>query len=81
MLSFLIVVVCIALLIFLISWIKVNTFVAFVVVSIFAGVLLGLPASQIPNAIQKGIDSGRVENFDPKKQLEALKSEKRIIQF
>ncbi len=55
MLSFLIVVVCIALLIFLISWIKVNTFVAFVIVSIFAGVLLGLPANQIPNAIQKGI--------------------------
>ncbi|HRB70907.1 MAG TPA: hypothetical protein PK776_03575 [Flavobacterium sp.] len=33
------------------------------------------------NAIQKGIDSGRVENFDPKKQLEAFKSEKRMIQF
>ncbi len=26
------------------------------------------------NAIQEGIDSGRAKNFDPQKQLEALKS-------
>jgi len=29
------------------------------------------------NAIQEGIDSGRAENFDPKKQLERLKSGKK----
>lgn len=29
------------------------------------------------NAVQKGIDSRRVENFDPKKQLEAFKSGKK----
>ena len=29
------------------------------------------------DAIQEGIDSGRAENFDPKKQLERLKSGKK----
>lgn len=33
------------------------------------------------NAIQEGIDSGRAENFDPKKQLETLKSGKKMTQF
>lgn len=29
------------------------------------------------NAIQEGIESGRAENFDPKKHLETLKSKKK----
>ena len=53
--TFLIVLLCIALLIILIAWMKLNTFLAFLLVSILAGVLLGLPADKIIGSVQHGI--------------------------
>ena len=46
---------CILLLILLISWLRFNTFIAFILVSITGGLLLGLPLEKIPASIQKGI--------------------------
>ena len=51
----LIIIICIAFLILLISVFKTNTFVAFIIVSIIAAILLGMPITQIPAALQKGI--------------------------
>lgn len=51
----LVVVFCILLLILLISWGKINPFLAFLVVSILAGLLLGIPVNKLANSIQKGI--------------------------
>lgn len=42
-------------LILLIAWLRVNTFVAFIIVSILAGLVLGLPLEKIPATIQKGV--------------------------
>ena len=42
-------------LILLIAWLRVNTFVAFIIVSILAGLVLGLPLEKIPASIQKGV--------------------------
>lgn len=53
--TFLIVLLCIIILVLLITWLKLNTFLAFLVVSILAGFLLGLPANKIVGAIQFGI--------------------------
>jgi len=47
--------ICILLLILLISWLKLNTFIAFIIVSIAGGLILGLPLEKIPGSIQKGI--------------------------
>ncbi len=46
---------CILILILLISWLRFNTFIAFILVSITGGLLLGLPLEKIPASIQKGI--------------------------
>jgi Gnt-I system high-affinity gluconate transporter len=46
---------CIILLVFLITKAKLNTFLAFLVVSLLAGLLLGIDVSQIAKSIQKGI--------------------------
>jgi len=51
----LIVLLCIVILILLISWAKFNPFLAFLVVSIIAALLLGIPLQQISISIQKGI--------------------------
>lgn len=53
--SILIIVLCIALLILLISQFKINAFLAFLFVSILAGLLLGLDVSRITSSVQKGI--------------------------
>lgn len=53
--SFLIIILCIALLIFLLSVLKTNTFLAFIIVSIVAATLLGIPIIKIPATLQKGI--------------------------
>jgi len=45
----------ILLLVLLISWGKVNAFLAFLVVSIFTGLLLGIPFNQITHSVYKGI--------------------------
>lgn len=51
----LIVLFCLVLLVLLISYFKINTFLAFLVVSILAGLLLGLDVSKISGSVQKGI--------------------------
>ena len=51
----LIVALCIFLLILLISWGKINPFLAFLIISIVAGVLLGIPIGEISKAIENGI--------------------------
>jgi Gnt-I system high-affinity gluconate transporter len=50
-----IIIASIALLIILISALKTNPFVAFVIVAILAGIAFGIPITQIPSSIQKGI--------------------------
>ncbi|MBN3521444.1 gluconate transporter [Algoriphagus lutimaris] len=45
----------IAILVLLIVWAKLNPFLAFIISSISAGLLLGLPADQIANSIQSGM--------------------------
>jgi Gnt-I system high-affinity gluconate transporter len=46
---------CIACLILLITWGKVNPFLAFLLVSILAGLLLGIPINKIGQSVNKGI--------------------------
>lgn len=49
------VLLCIIALILLITWGKFNPFLAFLVVSILAGLMLGIPLSKISQSVQKGI--------------------------
>lgn len=49
------VLISIAVLILLITWLKFNPFIAFLISSILAGFLLGIPPEQIAGSIQKGI--------------------------
>ena len=53
--TILIVLLSIALLIVLISAFKINPFLAFLVVSIIAGMMLGLPLTKIAGSVEKGI--------------------------
>ncbi|CAN5423489.1 gluconate transporter [soil metagenome] len=53
--TFLIVLLCIAVLIILIAWFKFNTFLAFLLVSILAGLLFGMPSDKIMGSIEHGI--------------------------
>jgi Gnt-I system high-affinity gluconate transporter len=53
--SILIVLFCIAVLVLLITQFKINAFLAFLVITILAGFLLGVEANQITRSIQKGI--------------------------
>ena len=53
--SILIVLFCIAILVVLITVFKINAFLAFLIISILAGLFLGIDASQIGGSIQKGI--------------------------
>ena len=50
-----IVVFCILLLILMITWGKIDSFLSFLVVSLLAGLLLGLPGGKIVHAVQQGI--------------------------
>jgi Gnt-I system high-affinity gluconate transporter len=50
-----IVIASLGLLVLLITYWKVNSFIAFLVVSLFAGVCLGLPLPDIAKSIQKGL--------------------------
>jgi len=50
-----IVLIGILLLIALITWGKVNAFLAFLIVSIFTGLLLGIPVGSITRSVYKGI--------------------------
>jgi Gnt-I system high-affinity gluconate transporter len=53
--SFIIVMGCITLLIVLTTWGKFNTFLAFLLVSILAGILLQLPLDKVIGSVQKGM--------------------------
>ncbi len=53
--SLLLIFVCIAILVLLITYFKINAFLAFLIVSILAGFLLGIPAAQIIGSVQKGM--------------------------
>lgn len=53
--SLLIVLFCIVLLVLLISYLKVNAFLSFLIVSILAGLLLGVEVSKISGSVQKGL--------------------------
>lgn len=46
---------CIILLVLLVSWAKMNPFLAFLVVSITAGLLLGIPMDKVTGVVQKGL--------------------------
>jgi Gnt-I system high-affinity gluconate transporter len=47
--------ICIGLLVLLITWGKINPFLAFLVVSIIAGIFTGIPIENISKSLQKGI--------------------------
>ena len=53
--SLLIVACCIAILILLIAWAKVNPFLAFLIVSLLAGWWLGIPVADLTKSVKKGI--------------------------
>ncbi|WP_205508984.1 gluconate:H+ symporter [Longitalea arenae] len=53
--SIAIVLICILILILLITWGKLNTFLAFLLVSVMAGFLLKLPGEKIITAVQQGM--------------------------
>jgi Gnt-I system high-affinity gluconate transporter len=46
---------CIILLVLLVSWAKVNPFLSFLIVSIIAGLILGIPMDKVTTAVQKGL--------------------------
>ncbi|MDF9828832.1 gluconate:H+ symporter [Parabacteroides sp. PF5-6] len=53
--SFIIIILCLLLLIVLISYFKVDAFLAFIVVSVLAGIGLGIPLGDLPATIDRGI--------------------------
>jgi Gnt-I system high-affinity gluconate transporter len=55
--TLLIILVCIIALILLITWGKVNAFIAFLIVSILTGLAIGIPLNQVSASVQKGIGS------------------------
>ncbi|HLO81777.1 MAG TPA: gluconate:H+ symporter [Chitinophagaceae bacterium] len=55
--SILIVIVGILVLVLLISWLRVNTFISFLIVSLGLGLVLGLKPVELAQSIQKGIGS------------------------
>ena len=46
---------CLVLLVVLVAWAKVNPFFAFLIVSIAAGLMLGIPADKVSASVQKGL--------------------------
>lgn len=53
--TILIVIGCILLLVLLITWAKINPFIAFLIVSITCGILLGIPLKAVTISVQKGM--------------------------
>ncbi|RYY38111.1 MAG: gluconate transporter [Sphingobacteriaceae bacterium] len=53
--TLLIVALCIAILILLISAARINAFLCFLIVSIMAGLLLGIPAQKVIQSVEKGL--------------------------
>jgi len=54
-LTIFIILVTILVLVLLIAWAKVNTFLAFLISSVFGAVLLGIPVDKIPQTIETGL--------------------------
>jgi Gnt-I system high-affinity gluconate transporter len=50
-----ILILCIGTLIVLTTWAKMNVFLSFIIVSVMAALLLGMPLEQVPKTINKGI--------------------------
>ena len=50
-----ILILCIGTLILLTTWAKMNVFITFIIVSVMAALLLGMPLAQVPKTINKGI--------------------------
>lgn len=46
---------CIVLLVVLVTWAKVNPFLAFLIVSVIAGLMLGIPLGKVTASVQKGL--------------------------
>lgn len=55
--SFLIILLCIIILVLLITWAKLSPFLAFLIVSILTGLLLGVPLTEVTGIVEKGIGS------------------------
>ncbi|OAV70619.1 5-keto-D-gluconate transporter [Bacteroidales bacterium Barb4] len=53
--SFIVIICCLVLLVVLISWFKVNAFLSFILVSLLAGVGLGIPLDTLPKTVETGI--------------------------
>lgn len=53
--SLIIVVLAIVALVLLIAWLKINPFLAFLVISILAGIALGVPINTVVKSVEKGI--------------------------
>lgn len=53
--TFVFVLLSIAILVLLIVWVKLNPFLAFLIASIAGGLMLGLPADQVAKSVQKGM--------------------------
>ena len=53
--TILIVIGCILLLVLLITWARINPFIAFLIVSIFCGIMLGIPLKSVTASVQKGM--------------------------
>lgn len=53
--TLLILFICIAALILLITWARINTFLVFLIVSMAAGLLLGMPVDKIMQSVNKGL--------------------------
>jgi len=47
--------ICLILLVLLVTWAKLNQFLAFLIVSIIAGLLLGLPLAKVTASVEKGL--------------------------
>jgi Gnt-I system high-affinity gluconate transporter len=53
--TLLIIFFCIILLVLLVSWAKVNPFIAFLIVSLTAGLMLGIPMEKVSKSVQNGL--------------------------
>lgn len=53
--TLLVVLGCIVILVLLITWIRLNAFLAFLIVAILAALMLGIPAENVARSVKKGI--------------------------
>lgn len=53
--TILIILLCIIVLILLVTWAKINVFLTFLIISVMAALMLGLPLNQISNSVNKGL--------------------------